>query len=164
MICVPIVSRDTEDALVKIKKANHLADMLELRLDGMVSFRLEELMPAASKPLIVTYRSQREGGQGTAGYETQTEYLLDAAGKGAAFVDVAYPMPFACKQTIFQRRGNSKIILSIHLLDATPPSSQLETLLRDMAATDADVVKIVTQARDPDDNMRVLNFPQEVRC
>ncbi|MEE8541975.1 MAG: type I 3-dehydroquinate dehydratase [Desulfobacterales bacterium] len=158
MICIPIMARDTEDALVKIEKADQLADILEFRLDGMVSFRLEEMIPAASKPPIVTYRSKREGGRGAAGYATQTDYLLDAAVKGAGFIDVEYRMPLEFRQKIFQTRGKSKIILSNHLPDGTPTSDQLEALFKKMAATGADVVKIVTQARDPDDNLRVLNL------
>lgn len=158
MICIPIMARDTEDALVKIENAGHLADILEFRLDGMVSFRLEEMIPAAPKPLIVTYRSKREGGRGAADYDTQTDYLLDAAVKGAGFIDVEYRMPLEFRQKIFQTRGKSKIILSNHLPDGTPPSDQLEAIFKKMAATGADVVKIVTQARDPDDNLRVLNL------
>ncbi len=158
MICIPIMVRDTEDALLKIEKANHLADILEFRLDGMGSFRLEDMIRAASKPLIVTYRSKAEGGKGTAGYATQTDYLLDAAIKGAGFIDVEYRMPLEFRQKIFQTRGKSKIILSNHLSDGTPTSDQLEAIFKEMAATGADVVKIVTQAHDPDDNLRVLNL------
>ncbi len=67
-------------------------------------------------------------------------------------------MPLEFRQKIFQTRGKSKIILSNHLPDGTPTSDQLEALFKKMAATGADVVKIVTQARDPDDNLRVLNL------
>jgi 3-dehydroquinate dehydratase len=38
--------------------------MLELRLDLMGSFRLKEMIEMASKPVIVTYRSKKEGGKG----------------------------------------------------------------------------------------------------
>ena len=78
MICIPIVARNTGEALVKIAKANTLADMLELRLDVMDSFRLEEMVRMASKPVIVTYRSKKEGGKGSVDYEMQTRHLLDA--------------------------------------------------------------------------------------
>lgn len=64
MICVPIIAENTDEALKKIARANKTADMLELRLDLMESFRLKEMIEMASKPVIVTYRSKKEGGKG----------------------------------------------------------------------------------------------------
>ena len=75
MLCIPIVARNTEEALDKIARANILADMLELRLDVMESFRLEDILPRASKPVIATYRSKKEGGKGSADYvEVKKDY------------------------------------------------------------------------------------------
>ena len=44
VICVPIIDRGHEGAMKKIARANHLADMIELRLDSMKSFCLEEML------------------------------------------------------------------------------------------------------------------------
>jgi 3-dehydroquinate dehydratase type I len=158
MICVPIIAENTDEALKKIARANKTADMLELRLDLMGSFRLKEMIEMASKPVIVTYRSKKEGGKGTVGYGTQVRYLLGAIETGANFVDVEYRMPLEFREKIFQKKTSSKIIVSRHLLNGTPPLEKLEDLIRKMAATGADVVKIITRARAPEDNYCVLGL------
>ena len=59
MICIPIMAKDTAEAVRKIARANPLADLLELRLDAMESFHLVDMIQEASKPVIVTYRSRK---------------------------------------------------------------------------------------------------------
>jgi 3-dehydroquinate dehydratase type I len=158
MICIPIIAKNTDEALEKIVKASTLADMLELRLDVMESFRLEDIVPMASKPVIVTYRSRKEGGKGSADYGTRTRYLLNAIEAGADFVDVEYSMPLGFRQKFFQGNRSFKVIISTHILNGTPASEKLENILTRLAATGANIVKIVTQARTPEDNLRVLDL------
>jgi len=158
MICVPIIARDMYWALEKIAWANAVADMLEARLDMMESFDLEGIIRAAQRPIIVTYRSEKEGGRGWADYETRTRYLLDAMAVGADFVDVEYTMPPEFRGKLFQMKSSSKIIISKHVLNGTPSREKLEEDCRNMVATGADVIKIVTRARKPEDNLRVLDL------
>ena len=158
MICIPIIAKNTDEALEKIVKANTLADILELRLDLMESFRLEDMLQTAFKPIIATYRSRKEGGKGSADYTTQTRYLLNAIEAGADFVDVEYSMPLGFRQKFFQGNRPFKVIISTHILNGTPASEKLENILARLAATGADIVKIVTQARTAEDNLRVLDL------
>ena len=158
MICVPIIAKTSEEAHEKIARANTLADILELRLDVMESFHLDDMVRSASKPVIVTYRSKKEGGSGSADYGTRVRYLLNAIEKGADFVDVEYSMPLQYRRRILERRGAFRVIISTHLLHRTPPQEQLEDTLRKLTATGADIVKIVTRARVVEDNLRVLDM------
>jgi len=158
MICVPIVAKDTYGALERIARANALADMLEIRLDMIDMFDLEEISCAAQKPLLMTYRSKMEGGKGSAGYESQTRYLLDAVEAGADFVDVEYTMPLEFRRVLFQAKNSSKLLISRHHLDGTPPREKLEEDFENLAATGADIVKIVTRAVKAEDNLRVLDL------
>ena len=158
MICIPIMAKSTDEALEKIARANPMADMLEFRLDVMESFRLQDMLRIASKPVIVTYRSEKEGGNGSANYETQTRYLFNALEADVGFVDVEYSMPPELRRKIFQDRRRSKIIASVHLINGTPSKEELEGILGSLAATGADIVKIVTRAQLPEDNLRVLGL------
>lgn len=158
MICIPIMARNNSEALEKIARAELLADVLEIRLDVMESFDQKMIIQSTSKPVIITYRSKREGGSGSADSQTQTHYLLDAIKSGADFVDVEYSMPLEFRHKIFQRRSSSAIIVSAHLRNGTPPREKLKGIFRRMAAMGADVVKIVTLARRPEDNLEVLNL------
>ena len=158
MICIPIIAKSSEAAIEKIMRANSMADMLEIRLDGMESFRLEEMLETASKPVIVTYRSKKEGGKGSAEYRIPTRTLLDAIKAGAQFVDVEFSMPLVYRERVFKDRDTATIILSAHLLNGTPGQEKLEDMLKKMAPWGADIVKIVTRARAMEDNIRVLNL------
>ena len=158
MICVPIIAKDTYGAVEKIARANMQADMIEVRLDMMESFDLEEILHAAERPVIVTYRSKKEGGKGWASYETQARYLLDAMAMGADFVDVEYSMPPEYRGKLFKANSSSNLIISKHLLNGTPSREKLEENFTNLAATGADIIKIVTRARNAEDNLRVLEL------
>ena len=155
MICIPIMAKNTEEAFGKIARANPLADILEFRLDVMDSFRLAEMVQTASRPVIATYRSASEGGRSPAGDEARTRHLLNAFENGADFVDVEYRLPFECREAIFKKLG-PRAIISVHLLDKTPCYERLEETLKNLAGTGAPIVKIVTRARKPADNLQVL--------
>ncbi|UCB50521.1 MAG: type I 3-dehydroquinate dehydratase, partial [Deltaproteobacteria bacterium] len=107
MICIPITAKNTEEALERIARANAVGDMLEIRLDMMENFDLHEMIQAASKPALVTYRSIGEGGKGTADDKTQASYLLSALEEGAELVDVERRLPEEWRGKIFRARGKS---------------------------------------------------------
>ena len=158
MICIPITAKNTEEALQRIARANALADMLEIRLDLMESFDLHEMIQAASKPALVTYRSKGEGGKGTADDKTQASYLLTALEEGAEFVDVERRLHKKWRKKIFHARGKSSIVASTHVPDSTPPKEALEEIFEELTATGADIIKIVTHAKSMMDNLRVLDL------
>ena len=158
MICIPIMARDMDGFLKKMAKANTLADIIEIRLDIMEEFDLKEIIKSATKPILVTYRSKKEGGEGSAGYETRVRHLSDAMGAGADYVDVEFGIPLEHRKAIFQNRGSCKIVVSLHLRNGTPSRERLDLLFKKTVATGADVVKIVTWARKYDDNLRVLEL------
>jgi 3-dehydroquinate dehydratase type I len=158
MICIPIMARNNAEALEKMAEASTFADVLELRLDVMERFDLKEIIESAANPVLVTYRSKREGGEGSADYETRTYYLLDAMEAGADYVDVEFSIPLEWRQKIFQMKGSCGLVVSSHLLNGTPQREKLERIMENMVATGADMVKIVTRARAWEDNFRVLEL------
>jgi len=163
MICVSIIAGNTAEALEKAKKAEALADIIEIRLDLMDSFALSEMIPRIHKPVIATYRSLEESGRGTADYGTRIRYLMDAVEAGADFVDVEYRTPPAFRDDVLKNKGKAKVIVSCHLSDGTPSMSTLEDYLTKMAATGADIVKIVPLAKKREDNLRVLRLIPRAR-
>ncbi len=158
MICVPIMAENNAEALEKIVEASPLADMMEIRLDVMESFDLDKIIQKSSKPVIVTYRSKKEGGKGLAGYETRIRYLIAAIKSGADFIDVEQSVPFEYRREIFNMVSSSRIIISAHVSNKTPTRKRLQDMLRKMAATGAGIVKIITMATGPEDNLRVMEL------
>ena len=139
-------------------RAEALADAIEIRLDVMACFDLNGLVSGSTRPLIITHRSKREGGKGTATHALRARHLLKAIEAGAQFVDVELSMPLDHRQEILRNRGKTKVIVSSHIRNGTPPFPELEKRFRKSAATGADVVKIVTFARHVDDNLEVLRL------
>ncbi len=158
MICVPIRARNTPEALDKMTRAARLADLVELRLDLMETFDLETLLGQAPCPVIVTYRSVKEGGRGRATYREQVRILTRAAAAGARWIDVEFGMPREFKRVIRKNRRDAGLLVSCHLQHGTPDRKSLEELLWRMDTMNADMVKIVTLARSYEDNLRVLGL------
>jgi len=158
MICIPIVAHDTSDALEKMALASSHCDLVEVRLDVMESFDLGVILTSAARPVIITYRSRKEGGRGGAPYGARVDYLMEAIRLGANFVDVEYTIPLEHRHPLFKGGGHTKIILSKHFRNGTPSRETLSNLFLKMAATGAHVVKIVTTAKTLEDNLTVLGL------
>ena len=158
MFCIPIIARDTEKALEKIQRATPFADMLEIRLDRMDSFDLHQIIQASQKPTMVTYRSEKEGGRGSADPKSQTDYLLTAIHEGADLVDVELSLPQKWRDKVFKAKEGSGIVISTHRDSGTPSQDDLEKILKDSIDTGAHIVKIVTRAETYEDNLRLLQL------
>jgi len=158
MFCIPIIAKNTDEAFEKIARASTLADMLEIRLDMMDMFDLHEIIRAASKPVLVTYRSKKEGGKGIEDPAARTDYILTAIQKGADLVDVELSLPRRWREKILDTEGRSRIVISTHINDGTPSQLDLEKIFKDCADTHSDIVKIVTRAETWADNLRVLEL------
>lgn len=163
MYCIPIIAKDTEEAIKKMGEAGRLADVLEVRLDLMDSFDINVIVSSAEKPVLVTYRSVKQGGKGKAGAEKSAGYLISAIEAGADLVDVELGMPYGLKNSILNARGKTKIIISTHINSGTPSGDMLKKIYEDSIAAGGDIVKIVTMAREWEDNLRTLEIVSMAR-
>ena len=158
MFCIPIIARNTEEAVEKMSRSASLADIFEIRLDMMDTFDLNAIIRASERAVLVTYRSKEEGGKSDADPETRANHIITAIQEGADLVDVELSMPQKLKDKIFAARGNSKIVVSTHINDSTPSNADLEKIFNDSVATGADIIKIITRAETWEDNLRVLEL------
>ncbi len=163
MFCISIIAKNTEDALKKMGRAGPLADILEIRLDLMDSFELGPIIRSSVKPILVTYRSDEEGGMGKAAPDIAAGYLISAVQEGADMIDVEMTMSRDRRERIFDARGETKIIVSTHIKEGTPSRDELKRIFDDSVAAGGDIIKIVTMARRWDDNLRVLELIPEAR-
>ncbi len=109
-ICIPIMARDTDEAIEKMEKAAEWADLFEIRLDVMESFDLDRLIASSPLPVLVTYRSVKEGGKGKADYVIRTHHLIKAMEAGADLVDVEFTMPLGFRELIWEHRRKSRLV------------------------------------------------------
>jgi 3-dehydroquinate dehydratase type I len=117
MFCIPIIAGETEEALNKMTEAKDLADIFEIRLDLMKTFNIATLIQASPKPVLVTYRSKAEGGEGSADFPTIADYLNQAIQAGAALVDVEKLLPETLRQKVSDSRASTHVVLSTHITD-----------------------------------------------
>ena len=163
MFCVPVLAKNTEEVLEMMTEAAPMADIMEVRLDLMESFELGTIIRAAAKPLLVTYRSDREGGRGKIDPDAVAGSLITALQEGAELIDVELSMERKYRERIFNFRGKSRIIVSTHINDCTPSRQALEKIFEESVSAGGDIVKIVTMAQRWDDNFRVLELIPEAR-
>ncbi|KAL6763450.1 dehydroquinate dehydratase [Haematococcus lacustris] len=160
-ICVSVTATTVESFIHEIEEVERAgADIVELRLDFIKDFDTERdlarIMASCSRPYIVTFRPQWEGGQYTGPEPPRLATLKLAALRGAPHVDVE----FKAAPLFFASRGevpvSCKVILSFHNFATTPSGPQLQQLAADMHAAGADIVKIATMAQDISDTATVL--------
>jgi 3-dehydroquinate dehydratase/shikimate dehydrogenase len=151
LIAVALNEPTTEHARLALRRAAGVADIVELRLDLMDEVDLPHLLAERPCPVVVTCRAVREGGRWHGSEEARLDVLRRAIDLGAEYVDVE-----ADAIHLIRERGQSKLIASSHDFTAMP--SDLPGLWRRLAATGADVVKIVGMASDARDTVPVLQM------
>jgi len=163
MFCVPIIAKDTEEAIKKMNVASPLADIIEVRLDMMESFELKPIIMSSVKPVLATYRSEKQGGRGKDDADLAADYLISAINAGADLIDVELSMDKSQRERIIDAKGKAKIIVSTHVNDRTPSGEGLKRIYNKGITVGGDIIKIVTMASRWEDNFRVLELIPEAR-
>lgn len=108
-------------------------------------------------PIILTYRTQAQGGRGEMSPLEYTLFMVNAlqAGYHFAAVDVEYTLPAEFREKIMAaaRAVGVPVIMSYHDLNETP---DVPVYLADLAATGADIVKLAVTPHDEADVERLL--------
>lgn len=153
-ICVTLTDESMASALGRMAELRDVADLFEVRADHVRDFDLEALLRARTKPILLTCRSESEGGRSPAADAPRRRRLLAEAFRlGFDFVDVEASSGF--DEIAAERKGRG-LVLSVHDFERTP--EDLDGIFERMAARRPEIVKIVTRARSIADLGRVLAF------
>jgi len=148
------------EALNLIERAEKAqADLIEVRLDFLeASQNLSDLIKSTKIPLIATNKLLSENGN-FAGTETERQQtLFNAAKNDFEYVDVDLSSP-KHKETIDKLKLlGAKPIVSYHKFDGALSISEMEKVLEQEIASGASVCKIITTAKQIEDNLTALNF------
>ena len=161
-ICIAMGYSDPQKLLESARReANAGESLLEFRLDylpepaqGIAVIR----KLVASRPdcaILATCRRHQNHGKFNGSIEDQIRLLEGAISGGARAVDVEIETAENAKDRLESLRTNAQLILSYHNYEGTPST---ESVLRRMLRIPADGYKIVTTARKPSDNWRVLGL------
>jgi 3-dehydroquinate dehydratase I len=128
-------------------------DIAEIRLDeiGVDKKWLPEArrIEASGTPVILTLRSALEGGKSKLSNDERLAILRQALDHVSA-VDVELKSGLAASLHPLTSKTGKALIVSFHDFQQTPPSSQVEAIIRD-AVRQASVAKISTMVTSPSD-------------
>lgn len=161
-LCV-VVTAETASALMERLRlaSKSVADMVEIRFDWLKEpVDLSLLRRICRKPLIATNRPSWEGGCFEDGEGERIDVLLLAATMGFNIVDIELKTRNAKDVIQKIRRLGAQTIVSFHDFNRTPPLVTLERILRAQVKLGGEVCKIVTTAKNVQDNLTLLTFMQ----
>jgi 3-dehydroquinate dehydratase-1 len=167
VICVPLVAKQPGEALEQIKRlATAEPDLIEVRLDyiedltpQLAGVLLAELHEACPIPLLATFRRAEEKGARLLDEPERVEILRAALKSGVIrLLDVELRTSQDARTSLLEaaRQAQVATIISYHDFEATPSYEELTGLLKELAATGADIVKLAVYPRTPPDTLNLL--------
>lgn len=149
-ICVSICASTAEDLINKIKRAENLADFIEIRFDCLNPDEIHKVRPhlTSKKTLLLTYRPKEQGGRIKADLNRRIAFWNDFALAKSPdfFVDLEFDVP---PQVLNQK---AQKIFSFHDFSGVPNS--LEKIYGQLAVK-SEIVKIAVQTNDIADSIAV---------
>ncbi|MEQ9408843.1 MAG: shikimate dehydrogenase [Fuerstiella sp.] len=155
MICVSL-GRTRHSAFIEghCHLAEQKAELVELRVDWLRKRPdIGRLLKDRPTPVVVTCRRPEDRGRWSGTEEQRQTLLREAIIAGAEYVDLEEDIAASIR-----RYGQTKRIVSYHNFDETP--AELQSIHQRMARCDPDIIKMVTMANRPSDNVRVLELLQ----
>jgi 3-dehydroquinate dehydratase/shikimate dehydrogenase len=168
-VCIPLNEESFESLAVAIRKASAAADLIELRLDGLVGGELQRslqqidaLLAQTNKTVILTLRTQEQGGYRTIDQAERIE---------------CWDRLFTTRQTLFDLEEDlvtelinrdevhqpdwSRVICSHH--DFTEVPTDLDDLYERLSFTPARILKLALKANDIVDCLPILKLLDRAR-
>jgi 3-dehydroquinate dehydratase / shikimate dehydrogenase len=159
-ICIALGLPDIQTLLDHARREAEAGELfLEFRLDfldqpakGAAAIRgfLEQFPDCL---ILATCRRHQNHGKFNGSIEEQLAILDRAIDAGAHAVDIEIETAEVAQERLHVFRGRTQVIVSYHNFEATPP---MDTVISRVMKVQADAYKLVTTARKPSDNVRVL--------
>jgi 3-dehydroquinate dehydratase-1 len=154
-ICAVVVDNDIE----AVKEIEPLVDLFEVRID-IIGDGWQEVVKQLKKPWIATNRTVDEGGKWEGNEARRIERLLQAIELGASMVDVEFRTKNLTNIVPLVKK-RVKCILSFHDIEKTPSLEELRAIVARQSKAGADICKIVTTAKEFEDNLAALQLISE---
>lgn len=174
-ICVPIVAVTREDILAQASSLRLLpADVVEWRIDyfqdvlnadALLAVLQELRAELGETPLLMTFRTLREGGERSIEPEAYADLNIRAAHSG--LVDLIDVELFTGDEIVGRiireaHAAGVKIVASNHDFDKTPDKDEILSRLRKMQDMGADLPKIAVMPRNRRDVLTLLSATEEM--
>ena len=156
-LCVTVTADTTAELRTRRDQVAN-ADLVELRLDTVRDPSAAAALAGRRKPVIITCRSQAQGGQFKGSEEERRAILSDALALGAEYVDLEWQS--SCSQLI-EQTGGRRIVLSHHDFNGVP--ADLDNNAQAMLASGAEIVKIAVMASRLSDSLTLRSIAKKTR-
>ena len=120
----------------------------------------KQLTKQLDKPWIACNRTPAEGGQWQGSEARRIESLLLAVELGADAIDIELNT-VNLENVARVIKKTSKLLLSCHDLEKTPSLDEMKGIIRKQLKAGADICKVVTIAREFEDNLTILQLIKE---
>lgn len=174
-ICVPIVGATKEAILEEARAITKLpADVVELRIDwfeGVFDWaQMEDVLKALREtlgemPILMTFRTSKEGGEKAIDDETYAEINIKAAQTGLIdLIDVEIFTGDEVVEKIIEgaHEAGVKVVASNHDFDKTPDKDDIVGRLCKMQELGADIPKIAVMPQSKKDVLTLLTATEEM--
>lgn len=174
-ICVPIVGETKEVILEEARAITKLpADVVEWRIDwfeGVFDWaQMEDVLKALREtlgemPILMTFRTSKEGGEKAIDDETYAEINIKAAKTGLVdLVDVEIFTGDEVVEKIIDgaHEAGVKVVASNHDFDKTPDKDDIVGRLCKMQELGADIPKIAVMPQSKKDVLTLLTATEEM--
>lgn len=150
-ICVPIKKNKTNEVVLRLKKANKEADVVEVWFDEITDLSEDgeqQVNLNSKKPLL--YKVSKINIE-------KIEHLLTTI-KKIEYLDLDISTDKNILNKIKQKFPQIKLIISHHDFKKTPPQKALISLAEIMFTKGADIAKIATKASKMEDSINMLSL------
>lgn len=164
-VCIALGFADVDTLLDQARREIDNGErFLEFRLDylaeplaGIEAIR-KFLAENGDVTILATCRRHQNHGRFNGSIEEQIAVLEAAASAGARALDVEIETAEAAVARVEHLRSKAFVVTSYHNYQGTPA---IEPVFRRMSKVPSDALKIVTTARKPSDNFRVLSLARQ---
>lgn len=168
LVCATIFAKDKEEFQKNaIKSAKLGCDLVELRIDHLrlkEPGSIEEIIRNSPLPLIVTNRSDRDGGLFPSSKEKIRRSIIQSSIESKpTFVDIEYNISAIQRSNLIQKawKNGVGVICSHHDFKSTPPLPDILNLFRGISQTGADITKLAFMPKNRTEASRILEATED---
>ncbi len=155
-ICVSVCAETADELIEQIKRAEDLADIIEIRFDCLEEIQVEKVWnsPISSKEEICTFRPKGQGGKRNLSKKDRFEFWT--SGNSTDWVD--FEVDLYEMNVVW---NHWKTICSHHDFNGVPEN--LDEIYNKLKAVNADVLKIASQADDITDSIALWKLLEKAK-
>jgi 3-dehydroquinate dehydratase I len=151
-ICAVITGPDPDAA----HSVEGNADLFEIRID-LVGEGWEKVAARLHKPWIAANRDAAHGGKWAGSEEDRVAQLFRAIELGANIIDIETDAP-GVESLVPMIKEKARCMISFHDWEGTPPFDYLQGIVQQQLDLHADLCKVITTARNLEDNLTMLKL------